>query len=79
MKRFSDVTILVEGNKIPFTISWFKKGKSKITKDKYDNYLYSKAFNFGLFYIGWSKECINYKWAIDFSSNIGMLRIINTK
>ena len=76
MKKFSDVIMIVEGNKVPFAISWFKKGKSKITKDQYSNYLYSKAFNFGLFYIGYCKKSGCYKMSIDFSSRLGMLRII---
>lgn len=76
MKKFSDVAILVEGNKVPFTISLFKKGKSKITKEEYGNYLYSKAINFGLFYIAYCKRCDSYKWSIDFVSKLGILRII---
>jgi len=76
MKRFSDVTLLVEGIKAPFTVSLFKKGKRKITKQEYSNYLYSKAFNFGLFYIGYCKNCTHYRWSIDFASFLGIVRII---
>lgn len=75
MKKFSNVILLIEGKKVPFAISWFKKGKSKITKDQYRNYSYTKAFNFGLFYIGYCKRNC-FKPSIDFSSRMGILRII---
>jgi hypothetical protein len=36
MKKYSDVTLLMDGGKLPFTISWFKKkGKSETEKKAY--------------------------------------------
>lgn len=81
MRKFSDVILLVEGSKVqvPLRISWFKKGKRNIRKDEYSNYLYSKALNFGLFYIAYCKKCDYYKWSVDFASALGILRIIKTR
>lgn len=72
MKKFSDVTVIFD-NKY-FSLSKFKKGKRKITKDEYKSYLYNWAINFGLFYIGFSKHIYKKGFTIDFNSKLGLLR-----
>ena len=76
MVRFNGVTILIEGKKVPFTLSLFKTKKNKITKDEYKNYLYKRAINFGLFYIGFCGKSEFDKYSIDISSKLGNLRFV---
>lgn len=76
MKTYSNVIILTEGKLLPFKVSWFKNGKSKINKEEYNNYLYDKVINFGLFYIALTYKTDFFKLSIDFSSKLGILRII---
>ena len=74
MKKFSHVIVIFD-NKY-FALSFFKTKKRKIKKEEYHKYLYSKAFNFGLFYIGYSGKNEYNKFTIDFSSYLGNLRFI---
>lgn len=67
IQKFLNVKIIEVNSK--FTVSIFKKGKRKIAKNEYDNYLYTRALNFGLFYIGFGG--IN---RIDISSDLGLIR-----
>lgn len=77
MQKFSDVTVIFD-NKY-FTLSLFKTKKRKIKKEEYRKYLYTKAFNFGLFYIGYAGKNEYNKYSIDFSSYLGNLRFRRRK
>ena len=74
LKKFNDVTIIFD-NKY-FALSLFKNKKRKISKNEYKKYAYNRAFNLGLFYIGYCTKSDYHKYSIDFSSNLGMLRFI---
>lgn len=73
IEKYSDVKIVRIGK---FSISKFKTGQRKIKPIDYKKYDYDWAINLGLFYIAFSKNKYIKGWNIDFSSNLGLLRIV---
>lgn len=73
-EKYKDVSILRINKR--FSISCFKKGERKIKKAEYQKYGYDWAINLGLFYIAFGKNKFIKGWHIDFSSSLGLLRII---
>lgn len=74
VEKYADVKIFRISKS--FCISYFKNGQRKIKKSEYKNYDYDWAVNLGLFYMAFSKNKFIRGWNIDFSSNLGLLRIL---